>query len=79
VILALFVVGFFIFIMMSGVQSIQEAFNPQLEASNWMDTAHFNIFNVAASFVTYIWVFFIVFLVFGLAYWSWVYTQRQRG
>ena len=78
IILGLFVVSGFIFLMSSAVQSTQEAINPALNSTSWMDTDHFTAFDLAANFVTYFWVYgLIVLLVFGLMYWGWVYVQRQ--
>jgi hypothetical protein len=78
-VLALFAGGFFIFVMATGIQGIQEAFNPSLEESSWMDAGHFSAFNLAANFVTNIWLLFPAILLFGVAYWTYVYAQRQSS
>lgn len=78
-ILTLCTVGVFIFIMANAVQGIQEAFNPHLDNSSWMDNAHFTAFESAATFVNYIWLLFPAGLVLGLIYWGYVYSQRHNG
>jgi hypothetical protein len=79
VILAVFAVGFFIFIMGTAVQGIQEAINPMLNASEWYSVSHFNSFALAATFVTNLWMLFPAFLIFGLLYWGWVYSQKRSN
>ena len=78
-ILGLMAVLGFMFLMSTAIQRIQTTFNPQLTNSSWIDAAHFNVFVLAAGLVTNIWFYFAVFIIFGLAYWGWVYTQRHGG
>lgn len=77
IIIALFAVGVFSFLLANGVGVLQDAVNPQLEAENWVTTGHFDAFSLAATFVTNLWVFFVVFLVVGLLYWGYIESQRD--
>lgn len=76
VIMALVIVGAMWFFFANGVQAIQEAFNPSLASDRFATTANWNTFNLANTFMNNLWIFFLVFLVLGLAYYG--YNEAQR-
>jgi hypothetical protein len=71
VIMAIAIVGFMWFFFAVGIQAIQTAFNPMLASTNFA-------FNLANTFMNNLWMFFLVFLVLGLAYYGFVEAQRRR-
>ena len=78
VIMALLIVGLMWFFYAVGIQTIQEAFNPQLASDRFATDSNWNTFNLANNFMNNIWTFFLVFLVCGLTYYGYVEAQRRR-
>jgi hypothetical protein len=78
VIMAIAIVGFMWFFFAVGIQAIQTAFNPMLASTNFASTNNWNTFNLANTFMNNLWMFFLVFLVLGLAYYGFVEAQRRR-
>ncbi len=78
IIIAILAVGFFAFIMSTGLGKIQENLNPSLGEDKWSTPQHFEAFNLAATFVSNLWVLFPAVLLFGLAYWGYVEAQRRH-
>jgi hypothetical protein len=77
-IMALFIVGAMWFFYANGIQAIQEAFNQDLASTNFASTSNWNTFNLANTFMNYIWMFFLVFLVLGLGYYGYIEAQRRQ-
>lgn len=77
VIMALIIVGIMWFFYANGVQAVQEAFNPDLASDHFATAGNWNSFNLANAFMNNIWMFFLVFLVIGLAYYGYVEAQRR--
>ena len=78
VIMALIIVGAMWFFYANGIQAIQEAFNPMLASTNFATNNNWNTFNLANTFMNNLWMFFLVFLVLGLAYYGYIEAQRRR-
>lgn len=79
VILALFAVAFFSFLLATGVQKVQEVFNPQLGEDQWLTDDHYTAFSYGATFVNNLWLLAPAILIFGLALWGYNYSQRRNG
>ena len=79
IILTLFAAGILSFFLATGIQQIQEAINPQLSEDKWASEDHYDTFALAATFVNYIWVYIVVFVVLGLAYYGWTEAQRRQN
>jgi hypothetical protein len=77
--MALFACIFFAFIFSQAVESVQAAMNPYLGNSSWATPEHYNAFYLAATLVTNVWTYIIPLVFIGLAYWAWIYTQRNNG
>lgn len=78
IIITIFAVGFFSFIIANAVGAFQHAINPDLTVDQWVSSAHFDAFSLAATFVTNLWVLFPAFLIFGLLYWGYIEGQRRQ-
>ena len=76
-IMALLIVGAMWFFYANGIQAIQEAFNPDLASTNFATANNWNVFNLANDFMNNLWMFFLVFLVLGLAYYGYIEAQRR--
>ena len=76
-IMALFIVGAMWFFYANGIQAVQEAFNEGLSSEHFASAQNWNAFNLANTFVINIWMFFLVFLVIGLAYYGYIEAQRR--
>lgn len=59
------------------IQYVQEAFNPKLTSTTWVDTEHYNVFYLAAAFLTNVWTYIFVFIFFGLVIYAYRYSQRR--
>ncbi|MHA2219478.1 MAG: hypothetical protein ACXACY_26510 [Candidatus Hodarchaeales archaeon] len=77
IIVSLISLAFVWFALASVVQRVQEGLNPSLNASAFADTDVYNAFVSASSFITYIWMFFLGLILFGLLYWAYIYSQRK--
>ena len=75
--MALIIVGATWFFFATAVQSVQETFNPDLASNRFATESNWNVFNLANTFVNNIWVYFLVFLVLGLAYYGYNESQRR--
>jgi hypothetical protein len=62
---------------MNVVSKIQEAMNPLLTSDHWATTEHFNAFYYASLFLTNMWTYIIVFILFILGFWAYIYEQRK--
>ena len=71
------VVGLMWFFLANGIQAIQEAVNPQLASDKFASEGNWETFNLANTFMNNLWIFFLVFLVLGLAYYGYVEAQRR--
>jgi TRAP-type C4-dicarboxylate transport system permease small subunit len=69
--------AFFAIYFSTVIQYAQEAFNPYLTTTSWVDEEHFNIFYLAATLLTNLWTYVFVFIFFGLVYYAYLYTQRR--
>lgn len=76
VVMALFAVGAYWFFFANGVQSIEESINPTITSDKVATTGNWDSWVLANTFVNNIWLFFLVFLVIGLAYYG--YNEAQR-
>jgi len=77
VIMCLAIVGLMWFFFANAIQAIQEAVNPQLASNLFASEGNWDTFDLANTFVNNLWVFFLVFLVLGLAYYGYVEAQRR--
>lgn len=78
-IISIIVGVFFWFLFANVIESVQDTINPTLADSNWMTTDHYNAFVYAANFVTYLWTFMVALIIFILAYWVYIYSQRRSA
>ena len=78
IIVFLFVMGFLWLIMYAVVTPIQAgiaaAMTPYDVANSTYDS-----FELADTFLTNLWQYFLMIAAFGLAYWVWIYTQRREA
>ena len=74
--MALVIVGAMWFFSANAIQGVQEAFNPDLASDRFATVGNWNTFNLANTFMNNLWMFFLVFLVLGLAYYG--YNEAQR-
>jgi len=70
---------FFAFMFMTVIEKVQDALNPTLGASSWASDNHYTAFYWAATLVTNIWTYIIAFVLFILAYWAYIYSQRRSA
>ena len=77
VIMAIIIIGAMWFFYANGIQAIQEAFNPMLASTNFATANNWSTFNLANTFMNNLWMFFLVFLVLGLAYYGYIEAQRR--
>jgi len=68
---------FFGFLFMNVVGVMQESINPLLAESNWASATHFTTFYYASLFVTNFWQYIVAFVVFVVAFWAYIYSQRR--
>lgn len=68
---------FFGFLFMNVIGTLQESINPLVGSEEWATTAHDTVFYYAATFITNIWQYIIVLVVFIVAYWAYIYQQRK--
>ena len=64
--------------MATGIAEIQTQINPDLASDQWVDTQHFDAFNLGATFVTNMWLFFPAIIILGLMYYGYVEAQRRQ-
>lgn len=67
------------FLLMSVMAEAQEAFNPILEANYVVDEGYYDAFGLAAAFVTNVWTYIVAFIIFIIAYWVYIYSQRSSA
>ena len=77
-VMCVLVVGIMWFFFANAIQTVQESVNPLLGNSSFASQANYNTFNLANTFMNNLWLFFLVFLVLGLAYYGYVEAQRRR-
>lgn len=65
------------FLLMSVIDEVQGAFNPILEANYVVNEDYYDVFGLAAAFVTNLWTYIIAFVIFVIAYWVYIYSQRS--
>ena len=70
-------VAVLVFLFSSAIQGVQINLNGQLASNNWLTEANWESFNLANTFVNNIWLFFVVFVVFGVLYYGYVTAQKQ--
>lgn len=76
--MALVIVGAMWFFFTTGIQKVQEAFNPMLASDQFATDGNWESFDLANTFVNNLWVLFLVFLVLGLGYYGYNEAQRRR-
>lgn len=59
------------------IQYTQTGMNAYLVESSWVDADHYNVFYLAATFLTNLWTYVFVFIFFGLVYFAYLYSQRR--
>jgi len=77
VLVSLFIMAFLWF----GLYSVMDGINTAAVASiTQYDTENstYSQFTLANTFMTNLWLFFLVIVVFGLLYWVWIYSQRKN-
>ena len=73
----LVICGVLWFFFASAIQSVQTSVNTQLGSGNWASENNWESFNLANTFVNNLWIFFLVFVVLGCAYYGYVEAQRR--
>lgn len=68
---------FFAFMFMTVIEKVQDTINPQLIDTAWATEDHYTAFYWAATLVTNLWTYIIAFVLFILAYWAYIYSQRK--
>lgn len=67
----------FSFLFGSVIENVQRSFNNYLGVDKWVTSDHFNMFYLAASFVTNIWTYIYAFAFFGMLFFAYLYSQRR--
>lgn len=64
---------------MTAIGDIQDALNPIIEETLSVSEEHFNVFALAATFITNLWTYIILGIFLILAYWAYTYSQRRSA
>jgi len=71
----LFIMGFIWFALYQGVAAVQAAIVPVMSQYSGEDT--YPTFELVDTFLSNLWYYFLVAVVFGLALWVYVYSQKR--
>lgn len=76
VLVALFLMAFLWFALNAAVSSVRAGILSGMVQYDVENSTYSN-FVLADTFMTNIWTFFLVILVFGLLYWAYIYSMRK--
>jgi len=76
IIVSLFIMAFLWFIMYGPIVAIRTGVVAAMTPYD-VENSTYDSFELADTFVTNLWLYFLVIFVIGLAYWVWIYTQRR--
>lgn len=68
--------GVVYYLAMYAVQTTQEGVNSMLGSDKFATEENWNSFNLANTFINNLWLFFLVVMILGMAYYG--YTEAQR-
>lgn len=76
-IIALIAGIFFAFFYMNVIEKVQDTINPLIAEDQWAAATHYSLLYYATLFVTNLWTYIVAIIVFILAYWAYIYSQRR--
>ena len=78
IIVSLFVMAFLWFGLYAVIQQVGTAVASSMTKYDVANSTYTN-FTLANTFITNVWLYFLVILMFGLLYWVWIYSQRYHA
>ena len=80
VLIAALIIGSVVgFMLMNVVSHVQEAVEPMLSTSNWINGEAYMAYYYATNLVTNIWTYIIAIVFIVMLYWLYIYNQRRSA